>query len=211
MSGNNKEHWETVYKTREIDTLGWYEETPTPSINLVAKLGLSRHDAILDVGSGASTLIDHLADQGYENIFACDISETALEKLKDRLGEEKASRITWIVDDITCPTKLKSIGEVALWHDRAMLHFLREEEERNAYLATLKSVVKKGGHVIIAVFSTVGAKKCSGLDLKNYDEKLLADFLGDDFTLVEHFSHIYHMPSGDARPYVYTLFRRKQC
>lgn len=209
MSENSKEHWESVYSSKEVTTLGWYEETPAPCVRLVSKLGLDKNDAILDVGSGASTFIDHLADQGYENIIACDISETALEKLKNRLGREKSTKVTWIVDDITCPAKLKTIGEVALWHDRAMLHFLREEKERNAYLATLKSIVKKGGYVIIAVFSTVGAKKCSGLDLQNYDEKMLADFLGDDFSLIEHFDHTYHMPSGDARPYIYTLFQRK--
>lgn len=207
--GNDKSHWETVYNSKEITTLGWYEETPGPCIALVEKLGLDRRDAILDMGCGASTFIDYLADSGYENIIACDISEAALDKLKARIGNKKAARIQWIVDDITRPAALDSIGGITLWHDRAMLHFLRGESEKSMYLSTLKRVVKSGGYAIIAVFSATGARKCSGLDLQNYDEDMLKDFLGGDFDLMDSFSHTYHMPSGDPRPYIYTLFQRK--
>ena len=91
-----------------------------------------------------------------------------------------------------------------------MLHFLVKDDERYAYLSTLKKLVKQGGYVIIATFSLEGAKKCSGLDIRNYDENLLAEFLGEDFELLEHFDYIYHMPSGEIRPYIYTLFQKDQ-
>lgn len=203
-----KEHWETVYESKEINKLGWYEESPESSIRLISKCPIDKGDFVLDVGAGASTLIDHLLDHGYNNIIAVDISEAAIGKLRERLGDEKSRRVKWIVDDITKPRHLTNPGNIALWHDRALLHFLLKEEERQAYLSTLRKVVKKGGYVIIACFSLTGAKKCSGLNVMNYDQEMLSDFLGEDFELIEYFDHLYHTPSGGERPYIYTLFKR---
>lgn len=208
MSGAMKEHWENVYGSKEIKKLGWYEEVSAPSIRLISKCGIGQDEAVLDVGAGASTLIDHLIDEGYRNVIAVDISEAALRKLSERLGEERSRRVKFIADDITEPRHIESLGEVALWHDRALLHFLLEEKERSAYLAALKKLVRKGGHVIIAAFSLKGAKRCSGLNVVNYDHRMLSDFLGEGFRLVEHFDHTYYTPSGEERPYVYTLFER---
>ena len=103
---------------------------------------------------------------------------------------------------------MDNLRNIALWHDRALLHFLLGEKERGAYLTTLKKVSKRGGYVIIACFSLKGAKKCSGLNVMNYDQKMLADFLGEDFELIEYFEHTYYTPWGEERPYVYTLFKR---
>ncbi len=203
-----KEHWDEMYTRLETTDLGWYEERPESSIRLLSKCNINKNEYILDVGAGASTFIDYLVDQGFRNIIATDISEIALNKLKERLGEEKASLVTWIVDDITRPVHIQDLRNIAVWHDRAMLHFLVKEKEQRMYLSTLKKVLKKGGYVIIAAFSLKGAKKCSGLDVKNYDQTMLAEFLGEDFRLLEFFDYLYYMPSGQARPYIYTLFQR---
>jgi ubiquinone/menaquinone biosynthesis C-methylase UbiE len=162
------------------------------------------------VGAGASTFIDYLINQGYSNIIATDISEIALNKLKERLGNEKASPVRWIVDDITQPAHIQNLRDIAVWHDRAVLHFLLEENQRQMYLSTLKKVIKKDGYVIIAAFSLKGAKKCSGLNVKNYDQNMLAEFLGKDFSLLDYFDYTHYMPSREPRPYVYALFQRNR-
>ena len=208
MDDAMKDHWEHVYASKELDRLGWYEEDPEPSITLISRCSIDKDAPVLDVGAGASTLIDYLVDHGYKDVIAVDISETALQKLSKRLGKEKSRRIRWITDDITKPVHIDKLSGIALWHDRALLHFLLEEKERQMYLTTLKKVVKKGGYVIIACFSLTGAKKCSGLDVMNYDQKMLSDFLGEGFELIEYFEHTYYPPSGEERPYVYTLFKR---
>lgn len=204
-----KEHWNKIYSERDVDELSWYEEIPEPSISLISKCHINKNEFVLDVGAGASTLIDYLINQGFNNIIATDISEIALNKLKERLGKEKASKVRWIVDDITQPIYIQNLRDISVWHDRAVLHFLLKENQQQVYLSTLKKVIKKGGYVIIAAFSLEGAKRCSGLDVKNYDQNMLAKFLGEDFRLLEYFDYIYHMPSGETRPYIYTLFQKK--
>jgi len=208
MNNSMREHWNDVYSSKDVNQLGWYEGTPTPCLELLSKCNATKDMTILDVGTGASTFIDCLIEEGFTNIIATDISEMALSKLRERLGKETASLVRWIVDDITKPIHIQNLEGIDIWHDRAVLHFLVKDDERNAYLSTLKRVVKQGGYVIIATFSLKGARKCSGLDIRNYDENLLAELLGEDFELVEHFDYMYHMPSGEARPYIYTLFQR---
>ncbi|MEQ9619822.1 MAG: class I SAM-dependent methyltransferase [Deltaproteobacteria bacterium] len=203
-----KDHWENVYASRDINRLGWYEKVPEPSIRLMSRCLLDKDDAVLDVGAGTSAFIDYLLESGYENVIAVDISQTALNKLMERLGKEKSRLVEWIVDDITRPTHMKNLKNIALWHDRALLHFLLEEKEREMYLTVLKKVVKRGGYVIIASFSPIGARKCSGLNIMNYDQAMLSDFLGEGFDLIEHFDHTYYTPSGEERPYIYILFKR---
>jgi len=110
--------------------------------------------------------------------------------------------------DITQPVHIQNLRDIAVWHDRAVLHFLLEENQQYKYLTTLKKVIKKGGYVIIAAFSLKGAKKCSGLDVKNYDQNMLAKFLGEGFSLLEYFDYTFYMPSGMPRPYIYALFQK---
>jgi len=113
-----KDHWENVYTTKEVDKLGWYEDNPEPSITLISRCSIDKDAPVLDVGAGASTLIDYLVDHGYEDVIAVDISETALQKLRKRLGKEKSRRIRWITDDITKPVHIDKLSGIALWHDR---------------------------------------------------------------------------------------------
>jgi EEF1A lysine methyltransferase 2 len=208
MNPSMKEHWDEIYEALDADELTWYEEMPEPSIRLLSKCDINKDESILDVGAGASTFIDYLVNQGFKNIIAADISEIALNKIKERLGKEKASSVRWIVDDITEPVHIQDLRNITVWHDRAVLHFLLEEKQQKVYLSKLKKVIKKRGFVIIAAFSLKGAKKCTGLNVKNYDQHLLAEFLGEEFKLLEYFDHTYYMPSGEPRPYIYTLFQK---
>jgi ubiquinone/menaquinone biosynthesis C-methylase UbiE len=203
-----KNHWDKVYLKSELNKLGWYEESPQPSLDLIKICNLKKNATILDVGSGTSTLIKNLFQNSYFNIFALDISEVALDRAKKILTPEEAENIKWIVDDVTNPRNINQLESIDLWHDRTVLHFLIEENQQKGYLETLKKLVRKEGFVIIAVFSLEGAKKCSGLDVKNYDRKMIEEYLGKDFKLLKHFSYLYKMPSGDLRPYIYTLFQR---
>lgn len=208
MNLSMKEHWDEIYEGLDDYELTWYEEMPEPSIRLLSRCHFNKEESILDVGAGASTFIDYLVNQGFKNIIAADISEIALNRIKTRLGKEKVSSVRWLVDDITDPVHIQDIRNVAVWHDRAVLHFLLEEKQQKVYLSTLKKVLKNNGYVIIAAFSLIGAKKCTGLDVKNYDQDMLAEFLGEDFKLLEYFDHIYYMPSGEPRPYIYALFQK---
>jgi len=204
-----KDHWERVYQKNSVDRLGWYESSPEPSLQLIDFCKLPKNSAILNVGAGATTLVDELVEIGYENIIVNDISSEALTELKLRLGPEKSSLVNWIVDDLTDPAELKSLEQIDLWHDRAVLHFFNEVDEQDTYFNLLRKLVKVEGHVIIAAFNLQGAPKCSGLPVFRYDAKMLQDRLGKEFHLEETFNYTYTQPSGDTREYVYTLFRRK--
>ena len=166
-----KSHWNNTY-TKDINKLGWYEENPEPSLRLIKKCKLNKNASLLNVGAGATTLVDELVKQGYENIIANDLSSNALDKLKERLGKD-SRKIDWIVDDLTKPTELNKLGEIDLWHDRAVLHFFNDQKEQNNYFKLIKKLVKKNGFVIIAAFNMKGATKCSGLPVFRYDETML--------------------------------------
>ena len=193
-----------------IENLGWYEQDPAPSINMIDRCSPGRDHLLLDVGSGASTLITALVARGYRNLLAVDISPVALREARDRLTNNDSRFVQWVVDDILDPIHLDAFEhEVQVWHDRAMFHFLTEEDERAKYLNALKRLVADGGHVIIAAFSLKGVDRCSGLPVRRYDADLIEEFLGPGFDLVQSFEHLYVTPGGENRPYVYTLFRRR--
>lgn len=202
-------HWNKVYSRNEIDKLGWYEESPEPSLRLIEKCKLNNNATLLNVGAGATILVDELLEKGYNNIIANDLSSEALNKLKKRLGNDRSKQVQWIVDDLTSPTKLNKLEPVDLWHDRAVLHFLINEQKQVTYFNLLRKLVKQNGYVIIATFNLDGATMCSGLPVHRFDENMLQDKLGNGFELIEAFDHTYTMPSGDTRKYIYTLFRRK--
>ena len=203
-----KEHWERVYEKKPVEEMGWYESSPEPSLSLIEHCKLEKNAAILNVGAGATTLVDQLLELGYNHIIANDISKAALEELQLRLGPEISEQVHWIVDDLTDPGELYELGQIDLWHDRAVLHFFHERSSQDAYFALLQKLVRPGGYVIIAAFNLNGAPTCSGLPVFRYDARMLQEKLGDDFKLLEAFDHTYTQPSGDTRAYVYTLFRR---
>lgn len=152
-----KEHWERVYQKNPVHKLGWYETSPEPSLGLIEQCKPHKDAVILNVGTGATTLVDELIKMGFQNIIANDISGAALEELQNRLGSEKSTMVRWIVDDLTDPAELKSLEQIDLWHDRAVLHFFNEKEEQDAYFSLLRKLVKVEGWVILAAFNLNGA------------------------------------------------------
>lgn len=157
------------------------------------------------MGAGSTTLIDELLKIGYSNLIATDLSEIALKKLEDRVGNEK---IQCIVDDLTKPTKLKNITAVDPWVDRATLHFFTDKKDQDVYFDLLNSKVNRNGFVLIAEYNLKGATICAELPIYRYNQEMLIEKLGNNFELIESFDFTYLMPSGAERPYVYTLFKR---
>ena len=203
---NLSTHWNNAYTNNASDKLGWFETDLNPTLKLIDKTELNKSARIINIGAGETTLIDELLKQKYNNLVATDISSVALNKLDSRV---QSGAVNYIVDDITHPTKLNLITNVDLWIDRAVLHFFIDEKDQNTYFNLLKSKVNPGGFVLLAQFNTNGAEKCSGLPVLRYNTEMLKSRLGDDFELIESFDHIYTMPSGAERPYIYTLFKRK--
>jgi len=204
-----KTYWNSTYQDSEIEKLGWYEDNPEPSLRLIKKCNLNKNARMLHVGTGASTLIDILQQEGFNKIIANDISEKALNTLQQRLGKD-AESVEWIVDNLLKSRFLKNLEPVDLWHERAVLHFFTEKADQETYFNLLRKLVRPGGNVIIATFNLNSATTCSGLPVFRYDKQMLAQKLGKDFILQDHFNFNYTMPSGEKRAYVYTLFKRKR-
>ena len=208
MTQSLKDHWNKKYTSTPITQLGWYESRPIPSLQLIENCEVPKDSIVVDIGSGMSTLIASLLELGYQNLYAVDISDVALEKAKDLLSQEQAARVHWVVDDITDPSPVLQVQNVKVWHDRAVFHFLTEERHRQTYHSVLQKTVMPGGFVIMAAFALRGADMCSGLPVQRHSAESLSEFLGDSFKLLESLDFTYQMPSGDLRPYVYTRFQR---
>ncbi len=201
-----KKHWNEAYLNNKTEKLGWFEEKSEQTLILINKAKLSKDALILNVGAGSSTLIDNLLTDDFSNIIANDLSEEALESLKNRVGEN--DKVKFIVDDLLNPSKLNKLENIDLWNDRAVLHFFLKEEEIKAYFNLLKKVLKANGFVIISVFAKNGAEKCCGLPVKRYDVEMLENELGTDFELKNSFNYTFVNPFGADRPYIYALFQR---
>ncbi|OGS74601.1 MAG: hypothetical protein A3F91_01305 [Flavobacteria bacterium RIFCSPLOWO2_12_FULL_35_11] len=204
-----EKHWNAAYQKSPITNLGWYEENPTPSVELIEACNLSKDALIFNAGAGATTLISELLKKGYVNMMLNDIATAALAELESHLPPYKNAHIQFVVDDLTNPSELLKLKNVDLWHDRAVLHFFTEEKQQKAYFDLLKAALKPKGFVILAEFNLEGAKKCSGLDVFNYNEEMLQERLGSDFELLKSFNYTYIQPSGNTKEYVYTLFQKK--
>lgn len=202
---NMKKHWEDTYLNTPENKLGWIDSDLTPMLKLIFKTKLRKTARILNVGAGSTMLIDELLKLGYSNIIASDISNLALEKLKNRI---KSTKVEYIEDDLINPIKLTKIENVDLWIDRAVLHFFTKDTDKHTYLELLKSKVNHQGYVILAEFNMSGAKRCAGLPVERYSKEKLMMLLGDEFSLLESVEHTCITPSGTERPYIYTLFRK---
>lgn len=204
-----EKHWNNTYQKTPVNSLGWYEENPIPSLKLIEQCNLPKDALIFNAGAGASTLIEHLLNKGYSNIVVNDIAAAALAELKNNLSEHKNSQLQIIVDDLTNPTELLKLKNIDLWHDRAVLHFFTSLEQQKAYFELLKRAVRPEGYVILAEFELDEVSKCSGLTTFNYNKSMLQERLGDDFKLLNSFTYAYTQPSGNTRTFIYTLFQRK--
>jgi 2-polyprenyl-3-methyl-5-hydroxy-6-metoxy-1,4-benzoquinol methylase len=201
---NRGAHWENVYRTKGEREVSWFQETPSISLELIRAAGATRHSAIVDIGGGASRLVDALVDEGYEAVTVLDLSESALAAAKRRLGQT-AARVTWLVADVV---GWKPPQRYDVWHDRAAFHFLTDAADRSAYVACLREALRPGGHAIIATFALDGPERCSGLPVIRYDAASLGEVLGDDFSLVETRRHDHHTPMGSTQRFQFSVFRR---
>jgi trans-aconitate methyltransferase len=203
---SRKAHWETVYTTKGENEVSWFQENPAPSLELIDLGGSTSESAIVDIGGGASRLVDSLVARGFNRVTVLDISEAALEVAKARLGT-RASRVQWVVADVTewCPTQTFDV-----WHDRAAFHFLTESADKAAYVSRLKAAVMPGGCVIIGTFALDGPERCSGLLVSRYDAASLAATFGQGFELIDTRRHEHATPSGVAQKFQFSTFRRER-
>ncbi len=202
---NLAQHWNNVYTKSAQEKLGWHETDLSPTLQLINKTNLNKAAPIIIIGAGSTILVDELVATKYTHIIATDISDVALNNLKERLNTQA---VKFITDNLTSPTTLIAIAPVSLWIDRAVLHFFTDTKDKNTYFNLLKSKLAKGGYALFAQFNLMGAHKCSGLPVHRYSKEMLANELGNGFKLVESFDYTYSMPSGDTRPYVYALFKK---
>jgi cyclopropane fatty-acyl-phospholipid synthase-like methyltransferase len=198
-------HWEGVYATRRTHEVSWYQIRPETSLRLIAKLGIGPGDAVIDVGGGASNLVDHLVGEGYTAVTVLDISASALDAVKERLGPA-AAKVRWLAGDIT---RLKPQGPFRLWHDRAVFHFLTDAADRRGYVATLSESLPAGSLAIMATFAEDGPERCSNLPVRRYSPEQLAEELGPDFTLIESLRETHITPSQGEQKFIYCCFRRR--
>ncbi len=201
---SKKDHWESVYKEKSAIEVSWYQKEPTISLSLIRSLPLEKDEYVIDVGGGFSTLADYLLEDGYNNITVLDLSSNALAFSKKRLGG-KADLINWKVEDVTNHAPGQNYS---LWHDRAVFHFLTEKNDREKYKKVLETSVRDGGYVIIATFSIGGPKKCSGLDIVQYDAEKLQKELGGSFKLIEELSEKHITPRGKEQLFGYYVFTK---
>ncbi len=198
---DRREHWNSVYQSRDDAHLSWTQTEPDLSLALIGEVCAAGR--VIDIGGGTSSLAERLVDRGY-SVTVLDISEVALERARERVGE-KASQIHWIAADVTTQPEL---GSFDVWHDRAVLHFLFTPAERAAYRAVLTRTVLAGGHAVIATFALDGPERCSGLAVRRYDGYALAAELGPQFDLLKSVPEVHVTPAGRAQPFQYSLFRR---
>jgi SAM-dependent methyltransferase len=201
---DHRQHWEAVYRSRAADQVGWFQPHAVSSLRLIADCaGPDAH--IIDVGGGASVLVDDLLDAGYRNLTVLDLAESALAFSRARLGARAAS-VQWIAADITRAELPAARYDV--WHDRAVFHFLTNPADRARYVEQALKSVKPGGHVIIAAFGPGGPLQCSGLDVVRYAPDALHAEFGAPFRLIGHETEIHRTPAGGEQEFVYCYCRR---
>lgn len=197
-------HWEGVYKTKGEHNVSWFEESPAISLDLIRATGVDAGASIIDIGGGASRLVDALLDRGYEAITVLDLSEQALATAKARIGP-RGGKVQWVVADVTTWQPSQSYD---VWHDRAAFHFLTEPKDRLAYAGRVQRAVRSGGHVIIGTFALDGPERCSGLPVVRHDAASIGEVLSSSFELVETRRHDHQTPAGAIQWFQFSRFRR---
>jgi len=201
----NKTHWEQIYHTKDCEQVSWYQLHPRLSLQYIQNTGIGKTGQIIDVGGGASTLVDHLLDDGFQHVTVLDISAEALEIVKQRL-DRRAGSVTWLEADITQITLPHHKYDV--WHDRAVFHFLTEAQNRQRYVNAVREAVKPGGHVIVATFASDGPERCSGLEVARYDPQSLHSEFGTDFELLDSTREEHQTPFGTEQKFMYCYCRK---
>lgn len=199
-----KAHWDAVYEAKAEREVSWFEALPSASLGMLERAGLAPATCVIDVGGGASRLVDALLARGLTCVAVLDISGAALARSRERLGQA-ASIPTWIESDVLADW---SLAPVDIWHDRAVFHFLTAAKDRRRYLARLATTLKPGGSAIIATFAPDGPAKCSGLPVVRYSPPSLAIELGEDFTRQESALHLHLTPRGTTQSFQFSRFKR---
>lgn len=199
-----QQHWEKVYTGKSFTEVSWYQPTPQVSLDFLKELAVPTDAAIIDVGAGDSYFVDHLLLAGYTDITVLDISSVAIEKAKQRLGE-RASRVNWIVSDIT---EFIPARKYDYWHDRAAFHFLTTGEEITSYLAVANNAMKEGGKMLIGTFSENGPEKCSGLPVKKYSETALTSTLKKWFKKIRCIHTDHQTPFNTIQQFIFCSFQK---
>jgi 2-polyprenyl-3-methyl-5-hydroxy-6-metoxy-1,4-benzoquinol methylase len=203
---DRKKHWEEIYQTKQLNEVSWYQATPETSLDFIRQFNIKTTAKIIDIGGGDSLLVDHLLDNGYQDITVLDISATAIERAKIRLGK-RAERVRWIIADAT---NFKTSEKYDFWHDRAAFHFLTDEEEISNYLDIAQHSIKPTGILVLGTFSKNGPKKCSGIQIKQYSENSMAERLKMFFTKLRCITVDHITPLGAIQNFIFCSFRKMQ-
>lgn len=201
---SSKKHWETIYSEKSPLEVSWYQSRPTHSLKIIQELS-NTQSSIIDVGGGASVLVDHLLKLGYTNLTVLDISRHALAHAQQRLGDQ-AGKVQWLEENIT---QFRAPQCYDIWHDRAVFHFLTDPESRALYIESLKIGTKLGSYAMIATFAKDGPTKCSGLDIVQYDAESIQKEFAENFTLLDTQAETHLTPGGKEQKFLYFVLRRK--
>ncbi|CAM4098503.1 trans-aconitate 2-methyltransferase [Flavobacterium antarcticum] len=202
---DRKSHWENIYSTKSLEEVSWHQPIPTTSLQFFTKNNIPLDAKIIDIGGGDSFLVDNLLELGYTNLSVLDISAAAIERAKVRLNEN-ASKVTWIVSDIT---QFKPEVSYDFWHDRAVFHFLTEETEIEQYRTLVADAVVSNGTLAVGTFSENGPLKCSGIEIKRYSIVELTTCFESNFEPVEKFQINHDTPFGTVQHFTFVRFKKK--
>ncbi|MDZ7661134.1 class I SAM-dependent methyltransferase [Thiohalophilus sp.] len=202
MSISRRQHWEQVYRNKETREVSWYQPRPEVSLELIRRAGCGRNAPLIDIGGGASTLVDWLLEADYTDLSVLDIAEPALLAAQQRLGRQ-AVKVAWIQADIT---EYAPQRKYRIWHDRAVFHFLTGEADRQAYIAALREGLQVGGHLVIGAFTLDGPPMCSGLPVRRYSAGLLNQTLGEEFELLGSREEKHTTPAGKTQAFCFSLY-----
>lgn len=205
MTNDRQADWENVYTTKGETEVSWFQETPATSLDLLALVGAKPCDSVIDIGGGASRLVDGLLAQAFERLTVLDLSSAALATARQRLGAP-GSHVTWIVADATTWEPQRNAYKI--WHDRAAFHFLTDERDQRAYLQRLRTGLMIGGYAIIGTFALDGPETCSGLPVARHSSDSLSALLGAAFALVDSLRHEHATPWGSTQKFQFSIFRK---
>jgi 2-polyprenyl-3-methyl-5-hydroxy-6-metoxy-1,4-benzoquinol methylase len=205
MENSKKQHWEKVFSTKQETEVSWYQQKPETSINFFTENSIPKDARIIDIGGGDSYLIDNLLEMGYTNLFLLDISENAIERIKNRLGA-KAEQVTFIVSDIV---DFQPETTFDVWHDRASFHFLTNDNEISRYKNLVSNSIATNGYLFMGTFSENGPLKCSGLEITQYSESKFEAIFGDDFEKITCFEENHQTPFDTTQNFIFCSFKKK--
>lgn len=202
---DRKKHWENIYQTKQLDEVSWFEPVPETSLSFLKQFNIPTTAKIIDIGGGDSFLVDYLLDMGYQDVTVLDISESAIHRAKTRLND-RANQVKWIVADAAT---FKPTEKYDFWHDRAAFHFLTKEQEIEGYLDAVQKSIQPTGILVIGTFSEQGPKKCSGIEIRQYSETIMAERLKKYFEKIKCITVDHKTPFDTIQNFIFCSFRKK--